>query len=833
VEAFVIALVLLFIPGVALADPVTLVALAAGALQAGGYILATTAFAITATATIIGTVEARRRDRKARAAQRAQYNANLQDRSITAASTLPPHRCVYGRAVVGGDILAIFTSDKTVRDENGTTRTKADGLKHIIVHVCTREIEAINEVYIDGIAVGALDSTGAPTGGEFASVRQDSRYSGFTTSLALTEPAVEILGAWSTTGSGMDATQTPQTVTISGDGLTLTGPAGVPVLVDYRVSVTTPLVRVQKLLGTADQTVNSYLNGVLPSQWTTDHRLRGVSGVIVTLDLEESRFQGGPPGITVDVSGAKVYDPRTGTTAYSTNPALCIRDWLTSEMGYGCDADNDIDDEYTIAAANACDVSTEFDVGGTVTTAARYTCNGAFTSQESKEAILEDLAECMAGQVIPAAQWQISAGAWTAPELALTDDDLHGSVEIVQAGADMDAVFNSARATYIPALKSTPAEADPYSNSVFVAADGQELWEDFALPFTDNKARARNLLRIFTEQARDGLVIRYPAKLHAWRLRVGQRVTVTSSKFGWSAKTFRVTDWEFALDTAVVLTLQEDAEAVWDLADAATADPAANTDLASPWAAPALASFTATSTAAMAVRSPDGTVIPRAKVTWTLSTGSYIGGGAYIDIRWRQGGTGAWQSMGRLPADSTECWIVGARGDEYILVEGRYVNAFGTISDSRFISVFVVKSNEPIRTVEIATDAASAIDTDVQGGSSTLYLTEATICTAVVNSGGKPIYVSASVDASGGYDARDSTFKIKMDGTTQLTKTIAAPGDPDTIGNQWFVTGALIQYVIAAPSTGDRTITLTAVGSDAVYGVTVEKCDLYVEAKKR
>jgi hypothetical protein len=75
------------------------------------------------------------------------------------------------------------------------------------------------------------------------------------------------------------------------------------------------------------------------------------------------------------------------------------------------------------------------------------------------------------------------------------------------------------------------------------------------------------------------LIIRYPAKLRAWPLQIGDRVTVTSTEYGFSAKTFRVTDWQFGLGTAVQLTLQEDAAAVYDLAVAATADPAPNTAL--------------------------------------------------------------------------------------------------------------------------------------------------------------------------------------------------------------------------------------------------------------
>lgn len=143
-------------------------------------------------------------------------------------------------------------------------------------------------------------------------------------------------------------------------------------------------------------------------------------------------------------------------------------------------------------------------------------------------------------------------------------------------------------------------------------------------------------------------------------------------------------------------------------------------------------------------------------------------------------------------------------------------------------------SGVSVTTGQIATGAVSPIAHADQGaGSTTLYLTEETLLTASIDSGGAPIYVSASVSAHGGYSARTSTFGLKVDGTAVYSKEVTSSGDPSTTGNQWDVTGAVLQWVIAAPASGARSITLTAVGSDAVYGVNATKCNLYVEAKKR
>ena len=48
------------------------------------------------------------------------------------------------------------------------------------------------------------------------------------------------------------------------------------------------------------------------------------------LTWDIGKFPNGVPNITFDVQGRKVYDPRSGTIAYSANAALCIADYLNN-----------------------------------------------------------------------------------------------------------------------------------------------------------------------------------------------------------------------------------------------------------------------------------------------------------------------------------------------------------------------------------------------------------------------------------------------------------------------------------------------------------------------
>ena len=145
-------------------------------------------------------------------------------------------------------------------------------------------------------------------------------------------------------------------------------------------------------LGTDDQTYISFLSGA-DATWGSNHRLRGVAYVALRLKWDQDKFSG-IPDVKCLVRGKRLYDPRkdstssvydaslgvsthregnVGTHEFSTNPALCLRDYLRNERyGKGLPASL-IDDQSFADAADFLD-TTE-----TSHTEA-ITVNGAFAS---------------------------------------------------------------------------------------------------------------------------------------------------------------------------------------------------------------------------------------------------------------------------------------------------------------------------------------------------------------------------------------------------------------------------------------------------------------------
>ncbi len=671
------------------ADPITAIALVAqGIAVAGGATVLGVAISVSVAtyvaigASLIGGVMARRKAaRAAAAAQRAASRESLQERTLVLQSSEPSPQIIYGRCTVGGAVLDRLSSAKTYVADDGTTKTRPDALQHIVIGLACHEITNVHRVFMLGewLEFGA-DKWTTHTNfrkADSAHVTKSLTFNGSGQATIPDVPAGSTVSLVSITRELWprpetdEATQSHTGATVSGSTIS-SGPTSGTWQVTYSLGNTTPRVRLEWFAGTTTQTASTYLKAA-NSRWTDAHRLQGIAYAVLTLDLDDSRFQQGlPSDLAFDVSGKPLLDPRTGTTAYSDNTALAVYDWLRQPWGYNLTTD-DINTNSVIVAANACDVlyyGTE-----------KFSrVAGAFKAGDDKGAVLADLTENMGGFIAQGSLWSVHAGAWSAPVMSITDDDAAAPVQVPRSATDHDEAFNSARATIIPFGSTQTEDVDPYINSTFVTADGGNEWQSFTLPFCPSKSQARSLLRQFVEQARAGMIVQYTGKMRLWRLEVGDRVTLTDSIHQISNKTFRVLDWSWAPGQPVTLTLQEDVASTYDQADAMDPDPAPNTSLPPPGSVSLPAGVSVSSGNSTLMQMSDGTIVPRVLVTWTRPTGIYMTSpGARTEIEWRHVSDTAWTAQ-RVLGDADRAWVDGVRDQAPILVRVRHVNSFGVES---------------------------------------------------------------------------------------------------------------------------------------------------------
>lgn len=378
------------------------------------------------------------------------------------------------------------------------------------------------------------------------------------------------------------------------------------------------LVRIDRHLGDADQAADANLLAEIPKKWTADHRGRGRAYLAVRLKLKAAVFPSGPPNVSAIVDGADtILDPRTGTTGWSDNAALCLAWYLTAPFGWRA-AWSDIDLPSLIAAANVCDelVGTRAGVHER-----RYTVNGTLSLAEGKIEITRKLVAAMAGAlVVSGGRFFIHAGAPALPTATLRGDDLRGDVTIASARPRRD-LFNGVRAVYVdPAKNWQPTDAPPLLASNYVAEDGGEaIFRDLEFPLTTSVSTVQRLMKIELERNRRQRSVLFPARLSALRLRPWDGVTVALDRM--PSFPARVTGWSLAPKGGVDLALAEEDPAVWDW-DASVDERAAGDSPSVVLPNPSIIA----APASIAVATPQGVVFAALGVSWEAVGSAYLAG---------------------------------------------------------------------------------------------------------------------------------------------------------------------------------------------------------------
>jgi len=346
------------------------------------------------------------------------------------------------------------------------------------------------------------------------------------------------------------------------------------------------VARIQYKLGTDDQTAFDDLVSESAGLWTTNHRMRGCAAVYMRLKYDQDKFPQGVPNFSCLVRGKKVYDPRTDTTVWSANPALCISDYLTN-TSYGLKETyaTGINETALIAAANVCDEDVNV-AGGT--TENRYEVHGVFETSVRPEDILNQLANSMAGKIVWAnGTWRILAGAYTTPTLTFDENDLRGGFR-VQTLISRRESFNAVKGVFLsPDENYIVTDFPPITSALFVAQDNNEqTFKNIELPFTTSASMAQRIAKIDLLRSRQQITLTMPMKLVGLKANVGDIVYINNTRMGWSNKPFEVVSSQLSFDEVlgVDVGLREISTDVfdWNTSEEQAYDPSPNTNLPDP-----------------------------------------------------------------------------------------------------------------------------------------------------------------------------------------------------------------------------------------------------------
>lgn len=412
----------------------------------------------------------------------------------------------------------------------------------------------------------------------------------------------------------------------------------------------------------------------------------GIAYLYVRYEYDIDAFPtGGIPVVTATVRGKKVYDPRTSTTGYSSNAALCIRDFITSSYGL---SDSSIDDTSFQAAANECDEDIElsgsnvtapnlvvgstyiikvvgstnwntvagtsgvtYGVGDSVTVSVagtgsgeaklsekRYTINGVIRANRAVGRVLSDLTTSCAGSLFwGTGTWKLKAGAYSSPVKTLTLDDVRSNIQL-STRINMRDNYNTVRGVFTDKDNGfITADYPQITSATFLAEDaGEEVLLDLPLPYTTSSATAQRIAKLSLLRGREQMTLSAQFGLEAAEIEVGDIIAFTNPRYGFSAKEFEVVSWALvasgeAGDLRIDLRLRETSQAAFDWNAEETEIINNNTTLPDIRAGTLVSNLTL-SDGGSEVQT-DGTVANSLLASWTASTNSFV---THYEVEWGQ-----------------------------------------------------------------------------------------------------------------------------------------------------------------------------------------------------
>ena len=327
---------------------------------------------------------------------------------------------------------------------------------------------------------------------------------------------------------------------------------------------------------TAHSHLVNWRGGVADRPWTADHILTGTCYAVLYFYRRDHLYPSGVPRYAFELDGPPLYDIRKDSTMggngshrfndpaswdQTTNPLVIAYNVLRGIAlpggdiwGGGFPAE---DLPYTewAEAMDACDIGIE-GVGR-----AQFEAGFEVKFEEAPADFLEELFSAANAQIVETGgYWYPIVGSATAASATISDDD----VLISQAWQHdpfpgLENTFNAVTTTYTsPASLWEASTLETIVKDEWVAEDGRQKLFELNLPMVYSAEQARQLTDALLRENRRFRTHRLPLPGEYARLRPLQNVHLSLQDYGYDAKTFRITEAAYDLQTLnVSLSLRE------------------------------------------------------------------------------------------------------------------------------------------------------------------------------------------------------------------------------------------------------------------------------------
>ena len=375
------------------------------------------------------------------------------------------------------------------------------------------------------------------------------------------------------------------------------------------------LVTVYK--GTSSQSADAALMALAPGgEWTSSHRGRGIAYAIVQMTYDPDAFQTGEPQLFFVIKGAKVYDPRTATTAWSANAALIAAQVMRGfeingvrVVGLGASED-DIPTAALIEAADDCDEAITLAAGGTEP---RYRANAVIAGNETAREIITDVTGAMSGRHIDrGGEVVFLPGVARTAVMHITDADILSDAAIVYTDKrTADQLINTIVSTFVdPSTGWLEGSLPVRKDAAAITEDGDRFPVRRGYRYVTSITQGQRIDEIELRDARKQGRITFALPIWGLELEPGDWFTMESARFT-GTKTFVV--------EGVQLSISSD-----------PSNPAARVQIAARETATSVYSWTTANETQLTPATVTRPIPPLTVSDWAVSVGTLTGGGASI-----------------------------------------------------------------------------------------------------------------------------------------------------------------------------------------------------------
>lgn len=317
-------------------------------------------------------------------------------------------------------------------------------------------------------------------------------------------------------------------------------------------SATANNLKVQYRLGTSTQSGITFAHD---SRWNNlgDQTLKGIAYCAITFIHDPELYSSGVPKVTAVIRGKKVYDPRSGQTVYSTNPVLCLRDYLTnSDYGAGLSSSH-FDASQLEDAADFCDETITI---GSVAKS-RYSCNGVISTGDSVRTNIKKILSCMKGKMVFVnGKFIILPKRYTAPHATTLNEDMIIGDFIVSNKNPRQVAYNEVRGKFVSAeANHITMEYPPQRSATYESDDGDIYRKNLDLPMTTDFHQAQRLATLTLNDSRRERTIKTTINARGLDYAVGDTINVTNTALGITGQKYEITNLKISISNESGITI--------------------------------------------------------------------------------------------------------------------------------------------------------------------------------------------------------------------------------------------------------------------------------------